>query len=431
MRVVVNEFMSLDGVSQAPGGPEEDTDGGFAHGGWSMPYFDPEVMGAAIGEGMSTAEALLFGRRTWQGMAAAWPERAGDPFADQMNAIPKYVASRTLTPDDLTWNTTLLSPADAVADIAALRARDGGDLLIWGSVSLVRTLLAEGPGRRAQPDDRADRARRRQADLPRGRHGAADGARQVGHRRHRRAGLHVPPGVVGRGNPSRRPAVEGPRATYDASGVPMKRITIVISVLVGFAMLVAACGSGSGGSVDERVAQEPEEDVGGRGHHDAAEHDRARAGDRHAGADEARSRARGSGGHDPVRSWTATPWRRHRAPPRARASGRRSPSPGARSPGSGLDAAKFADRDRCERRPGHVRRASALPVRRTTRLPATSTARGSRAASGGSSGPTATRSRPPPRPAPRADHGARADHGLALRLGHGERLLSACTAERR
>ena len=97
MRVVVNEFMSLDGVVQAPGGAEEDTDGGFAHGGWSMPYFDPEVMGAAIGEGMKTADALLFGRRTWQVMAAAWPERAGDPFADQMNAIKKYVASRTLT----------------------------------------------------------------------------------------------------------------------------------------------------------------------------------------------------------------------------------------------------------------------------------------------------------------------------------------------
>src|SRR5262249_46016439 len=109
MRVVVYEFMSLDGVVQAPGGPEEDTDGGFAHGGWSAPYFDLEVMGPVIGESMTNAEALLFGRRTWQGMAAAWPERAGDPYADQMNAIGKYVASRTLATDDLTWNTTLLS----------------------------------------------------------------------------------------------------------------------------------------------------------------------------------------------------------------------------------------------------------------------------------------------------------------------------------
>jgi len=144
MRIVVNEFMSLDGVVQAPGGAEEDTDGGFTHGGWSVPYFDPEVMGAAVGAGMDTADALLFGRRTWQGMAAAWPGRAGDPYADQMNAIEKYVASRTLTPDDLTWNTTLLSPEHAVADIAALREEEGRDVVMWGSVSLVKALLGEG-----------------------------------------------------------------------------------------------------------------------------------------------------------------------------------------------------------------------------------------------------------------------------------------------
>jgi dihydrofolate reductase len=145
MRVVVNEFMSLDGVVQAPGGPEEDTDGGFAHGGWSARYFDPEVMGAAIGNGMATAEALLFGRRTWQGMAAAWPARAGDPYADRMNAIKKYVVSRTLTEEDLTWNNTALLAGDsAIAKIAALRAQAGGDMLVWGSASLVTTLLAEG-----------------------------------------------------------------------------------------------------------------------------------------------------------------------------------------------------------------------------------------------------------------------------------------------
>jgi dihydrofolate reductase len=77
-------------------------------------------------------------------MAAAWPERAGDPYADQMNAIPKYVASRTLTQDDMTWNSTLLSPENAIGDIAALRARDGGDLVIWGSVSVAKALLAAG-----------------------------------------------------------------------------------------------------------------------------------------------------------------------------------------------------------------------------------------------------------------------------------------------
>jgi dihydrofolate reductase len=145
MRIVVTEFISLDGVVQAPGGPEEDTDGGFAHGGWSHPYFDPEVMGAAFDAALSGAEALLFGRRTWQSMAAAWPGRAGDPFADRMNAIKKYVVSATLGDDALTWHNTTRIPGDeAVARIRALHATEGGDLLVMGSPTLVRTLLQEG-----------------------------------------------------------------------------------------------------------------------------------------------------------------------------------------------------------------------------------------------------------------------------------------------
>src|SRR3954471_2542679 len=91
MRLIIIDFISIDGVVQAPGGKGEDDDGGFQHGGWSHPYFDPETMGAAIGKVMDESEALLFGRRTWTGMAAAWPGRAGDPFADSMNAIKKYV----------------------------------------------------------------------------------------------------------------------------------------------------------------------------------------------------------------------------------------------------------------------------------------------------------------------------------------------------
>lgn len=83
--------MSLDGVVQAPGGREEDTDGGFAHGGWSMPYFDVDAMGSVIDEVMAGTEALLFGRRTWQVMAGFWPGRVGDAFAGRMNKIPKYV----------------------------------------------------------------------------------------------------------------------------------------------------------------------------------------------------------------------------------------------------------------------------------------------------------------------------------------------------
>ncbi len=112
MRIVISEFVSLDGVVQAPGDPEEDTEGGFRHGGWSMPFFDPETMGPAIDEVMQSTEALLFGRRTWQVMAGAWPGRAGDPFADRMNEIRKYVASRTLAQDDLDWTNSTLLPAD-------------------------------------------------------------------------------------------------------------------------------------------------------------------------------------------------------------------------------------------------------------------------------------------------------------------------------
>ncbi|WP_103528570.1 dihydrofolate reductase family protein, partial [Streptomyces sp. SM12] len=144
MRVVISEFISLDGVVQAPGGPEEDTDGGFAHGGWTHPFFDPETVGGAFDEALAGAEALLFGRRTWQAMGRAWPERAGDPFADRMNAIPKYVVSHTLQDTDLTWNNTLrIAGGDAVSRVRELRGGEGGDLLVMGSATLARTLLAE------------------------------------------------------------------------------------------------------------------------------------------------------------------------------------------------------------------------------------------------------------------------------------------------
>jgi dihydrofolate reductase len=144
MRIVIIEFMSLDGVVQAPGGPEEDTDGGFAHGGWSHPFFD-EVVGGGFDDALNKAEALLYGRRTWQTMAAAWPGRAGDPFADRMNAIPKYVVTATLGDEDLTWNNTTRIPGEeALTRIRELRGRDGGDLLVMGSPTLARTLLSEG-----------------------------------------------------------------------------------------------------------------------------------------------------------------------------------------------------------------------------------------------------------------------------------------------
>ncbi|MEW2414789.1 dihydrofolate reductase family protein [Streptomyces sp. NPDC046866] len=144
MRIVVSEFISLDGVVQAPGGPDEDRDGGFAHGGWTHPFFDPEVVGGAFADAVSRADGLLFGRRTWQTMAAAWPGRAGDPFADRMNSLPKHVVSGSLTEADLTWNSALIPADKATARIRELRAAEGGDLGVLGSPTLVRSLLEEG-----------------------------------------------------------------------------------------------------------------------------------------------------------------------------------------------------------------------------------------------------------------------------------------------
>ena len=145
MRVVVSEFMSLDGVVQAPGGAEEDTSGGFRHGGWSIPYFDPEVMGAVVGGYAESNEVLLQGRRTYQVSAAAWPERSGDPFADWINRAQKYVVSNTLTEADLTWNpTTIIRGDDLVAEVSALRERPGGDIYIYGSLTVARALLVAG-----------------------------------------------------------------------------------------------------------------------------------------------------------------------------------------------------------------------------------------------------------------------------------------------
>ncbi|MGH9164713.1 MAG: dihydrofolate reductase family protein, partial [Acidimicrobiales bacterium] len=126
-------------------------------------------MGPVLGEVMATTEALLFGRRTWQTMAAAWPRRAGDPFADRMNEIRKYVASRTLTQEDLTWaNSTLLPADDVVGAVRQLRAESGADLQVMGSSNLAATLIEHdlvdqytvmiepivlGGGKRLFPDD--------------------------------------------------------------------------------------------------------------------------------------------------------------------------------------------------------------------------------------------------------------------------------------
>jgi dihydrofolate reductase len=145
MRVLVSEFMSLDGVVQAPGGAEEDTSGGFRHGGWSMPFFDPDVMGRVVGGYAEHNEVLLQGRRTYQVSAEAWPERGGAPFADWINAAQKYVVSDTLSESDLAWQpTTIIRNRDLAEKVAELREQPGGDIYIYGSLTVVRALLGAG-----------------------------------------------------------------------------------------------------------------------------------------------------------------------------------------------------------------------------------------------------------------------------------------------
>ncbi|HVM14329.1 MAG TPA: dihydrofolate reductase family protein [Egibacteraceae bacterium] len=145
MRVLVSEFMSLDGVVQAPGGKDEDTSGGFRHGGWSFEFFDPELMGAVVDEYAQRSEVLLQGRRTYQVSAAAWPQRGGDPFSDWINSAQKYVVSGTLSDSDLTWApTTIIRPKELVEKVSALREHPGGDIYIYGSLSVVRALLRNG-----------------------------------------------------------------------------------------------------------------------------------------------------------------------------------------------------------------------------------------------------------------------------------------------
>jgi dihydrofolate reductase len=145
MRVVISEYMSLDGVVQAPGGAEEDTSGGFRHGGWSIPYFDPDVMGEVVDGYSKNNEVLLQGRRTYQVSAAAWPSRSGDPFTDWINSTQKYVVTNTLTDADLTWSpTTIIRNDDLVREVAAMREKPGGDIYIYGSLTVARELLTAG-----------------------------------------------------------------------------------------------------------------------------------------------------------------------------------------------------------------------------------------------------------------------------------------------
>jgi dihydrofolate reductase len=145
MKLTVTTFLSLDGVMQAPGGPEEDPSGGFDLGGWLVPFAD-EDMGRCVVEWFETADAFLLGRRTYEIFASHWPRVTdeNDPVATSLNRLPKYVTTRTL--DKADWEGTTLLKGEAaggvVEEIRELKSRPGRDLQVHGSANLIQTLIA-------------------------------------------------------------------------------------------------------------------------------------------------------------------------------------------------------------------------------------------------------------------------------------------------
>ena len=139
-KLVVGSFLTLDGVMQAPGGPNEDREGGFRHGGWLVPYFD-EKFGEIMTEWTRRAGAFLLGRKTYEMFAASWP-RSTDPadeIATALNTRPKFVASRTL--DKVTWNNSHLLKGDVAEEVAKLKVQESGEIQVHGSSDLLQTLL--------------------------------------------------------------------------------------------------------------------------------------------------------------------------------------------------------------------------------------------------------------------------------------------------
>lgn len=137
-KLVVSTFLTLDGVMQAPGGPGEDDDSGFAHGGWSVNYWD-DVMGEVMGAAMSVPFDLVLGRRTYDIFAAYWPHASEEDGAKPLNDATKYVASRSRP--TLEWSSSVLIEGDAAEGIAALKQTDGPELQVHGSGNLIQTLL--------------------------------------------------------------------------------------------------------------------------------------------------------------------------------------------------------------------------------------------------------------------------------------------------
>ena len=137
-RLVVNTFLTLDGVMQAPGGPEEDPDGGFAYGGWSVNYWDDQ-MGEVMGEAMSKPFDLVLGRKTYEIFAAHWPHASEESGAKPLNDATKFVASRTLR--WLDWRNSVLIEGDVSEGIGKLKQQEGPELQVHGSANLIQTLL--------------------------------------------------------------------------------------------------------------------------------------------------------------------------------------------------------------------------------------------------------------------------------------------------
>lgn len=141
-KIIVTENVSLDGVMQAPGRPDEDTRDGFTRGGWAVPYNDP-VLGRKMDEGMASTGALLLGRRTWADFAGYWPRQTGNPFTPVLDALPKYVASTTLH-EPLPWVNSHLLKGDVIEAVRELKAQPGPDIAVLGSGELVRSLRRHG-----------------------------------------------------------------------------------------------------------------------------------------------------------------------------------------------------------------------------------------------------------------------------------------------
>jgi dihydrofolate reductase len=136
--LIVAEFITLDGVIQAPGGADEDTEGGFAHGGWTLPFWHDDI-GTHFFQAMALADALLLGRKTWEIHGGAFEPMAGDPFGDSMNNIRKYVVSTTLTSASAWRNSTLIRE-NVVGAVRQLKQQPGKNILIDGSSTLVPLL---------------------------------------------------------------------------------------------------------------------------------------------------------------------------------------------------------------------------------------------------------------------------------------------------